>query len=464
MSSIAFGGAPLEVVIAAVLLSIYGAAAPIELPGGRLVFVYTSTTAIALFALAGPASILVTVVGPLSVSAARVLTRAEGSRTRELLTQTVLLVIALLAVDSANQLLGGAKYPLALTSWSHALRTSLVLCTAYGLFTGFKELIALVRRCTRGKAVRHADSCKQGSLERRLPIVPIYMLYALYAGPVQLLALAIYPSLGRWSWILIMSSGVMIRSALGMELSRVRRLRTVLADRAAQARIDALSEVTIRVAHQMRHQLGLIGLSLHRIDAHLVSCGMAGAGPVREELENLARAREELRSVLAEDLHEVFAPNPKASWAAVIRGPLARFGLLARERGITMIEDVAHLPTGEVRHARRLEQAWFNVVENAISAARSRVSIAVRVDRSELMLSVEDDGPGMNDEVFARATEPFFSTKPDGTGLGLAIARAVAEDLGGELAIERATAGMRVSIRLPRDRASAMDSGVEEHA
>ncbi|MDQ8755895.1 response regulator [Sphingosinicella sp. LHD-64] len=68
-------------------------------------------------------------------------------------------------------------------------------------------------------------------------------------------------------------------------------------------------------------------------------------------------------------------------------------------------------------------------------------------------VSVADTGHGMTAEVAARATEPFFSTKPfgKGTGLGLAQVHGIAHQSGGTLRIDsRETAGTTVQILLPR--------------
>ncbi|WP_237217045.1 response regulator, partial [Falsiroseomonas oryziterrae] len=70
-----------------------------------------------------------------------------------------------------------------------------------------------------------------------------------------------------------------------------------------------------------------------------------------------------------------------------------------------------------------------------------------------LRLAVADTGAGMDAATLARATEPFFTTKPPGkgTGLGLAMARGFAEQSGGALAIESAPGlGTTVTLWLPR--------------
>ena len=69
------------------------------------------------------------------------------------------------------------------------------------------------------------------------------------------------------------------------------------------------------------------------------------------------------------------------------------------------------------------------------------------------MLTVEDDGPGIPEELRPRLFERFVRGRGDGgggSGLGLAIVRAVALSHGGSVAVERsATGGARFVVRLP---------------
>ncbi|MBL6081893.1 response regulator [Belnapia sp. T18] len=72
---------------------------------------------------------------------------------------------------------------------------------------------------------------------------------------------------------------------------------------------------------------------------------------------------------------------------------------------------------------------------------------------SYLRLAVADDGPGMDAGTLARATEPFFTTKPrgKGTGLGLSMARGFAEQSGGAMHIDSALErGTIVTLWLPQ--------------
>lgn len=120
-----------------------------------------------------------------------------------------------------------------------------------------------------------------------------------------------------------------------------------------------------------------------------------------------------------------------------------------------------------------LERSIINLVLNARDAMARSGEIVVSVvpetvsdsaktvpsARSALLLpglyarfSVTDNGAGMPPEVLARASEPFFTTKPrgQGTGLGLAGVRGFAEEAGGVLQIESAVGrGTTVTFWLP---------------
>jgi signal transduction histidine kinase len=91
-------------------------------------------------------------------------------------------------------------------------------------------------------------------------------------------------------------------------------------------------------------------------------------------------------------------------------------------------------------------RVFSNLIDNALSHGGSAEVSAVR-DRDSLSVFVRDHGPGMTEEVMARAFEPFFraeasrSRETGGTGLGLTIARMLASKIGATLTLRNHPGG-----------------------
>jgi PAS domain S-box-containing protein len=126
----------------------------------------------------------------------------------------------------------------------------------------------------------------------------------------------------------------------------------------------------------------------------------------------------------------------------------------------------------------QLEQAVLNLAINARDAMPRGGKLGIRCRDVELsaadverlggrlkpgayvLVAVEDDGCGMNEETRRRAVDPFFTTKDTGlgTGLGLPSVAATMKECGGRLAIESTLGlGTRVSLYFPRATEPAAD-------
>ncbi|HHQ47456.1 MAG TPA: GHKL domain-containing protein, partial [Acidobacteria bacterium] len=98
-----------------------------------------------------------------------------------------------------------------------------------------------------------------------------------------------------------------------------------------------------------------------------------------------------------------------------------------------------------------LRQALVNLLDNAFEVLGEkgtvRVSVGARGD--DIIITVEDDGPGFPTEDPEVLVQPFFSTKGRGSGMGLALVHRVVTDHGGRLEMENHTPhGARVRIVL----------------
>jgi len=129
----------------------------------------------------------------------------------------------------------------------------------------------------------------------------------------------------------------------------------------------------------------------------------------------------------------------------------------AESQGVRLEVSIAEdLPGLEVNPSA-LEQVLTNLAVNAFQAvgAGGEVIISARLQNERLALIVEDNGPGLPDDVFPRLFEPFFTTKATGkgTGLGLSVSHAIVEQHGGTLRAENRSGpgvrGARFTVLLP---------------
>src|SRR5262249_34293249 len=92
----------------------------------------------------------------------------------------------------------------------------------------------------------------------------------------------------------------------------------------------------------------------------------------------------------------------------------------------------------------------LNLIINAEHslAGRSDGRIQIRVEHAgdRIVIQLADNGHGVADDVAARMTKPFFTTKGAAAGLGLTVAAALARALGGGLQLQNAADGGAVAI------------------
>jgi two-component system NtrC family sensor kinase len=132
---------------------------------------------------------------------------------------------------------------------------------------------------------------------------------------------------------------------------------------------------------------------------------------------------------------------------------IAKYYQRTKDRAITTDVPPGLAPVRGVRD--HLAQVVLNLVLNAIDATGrgGRIHIEGREVGNAIVLSVEDDGPGISEVDRAHLFQPYFTTKPSGTGLGLFVSRQIVEEMGGRLTF-RSTPGRGATflVHLPSDR------------
>ncbi len=122
----------------------------------------------------------------------------------------------------------------------------------------------------------------------------------------------------------------------------------------------------------------------------------------------------------------------------------------------------ADLPHIEA-HGSELNQVWTNILDNAIDAMHGQGEITLRTGQSgdNVVVALQDNGPGVPEAIQKRIFEPFFTTKPpgQGTGLGLHIAYNIVNNHHGAIRLNsqpgKTVFEVSLPIRMPRTERAA---------
>jgi len=87
-----------------------------------------------------------------------------------------------------------------------------------------------------------------------------------------------------------------------------------------------------------------------------------------------------------------------------------------------------------------LNQVWANIIDNAIDAMdkEGNLKISIEQDADRLMVTIQDDGPGIPKDIQSNIFDPFFTTKKigEGTGMGLDIVNRIIRNHHGEIKLQ----------------------------
>jgi signal transduction histidine kinase len=190
-------------------------------------------------------------------------------------------------------------------------------------------------------------------------------------------------------------------------------------------------------AWRVASQLAPAGYTPADLDTMRAALGDATAAlldhlAVRNELEALVRDAEEGArriSAIVDTLKSYSfvdqAPVQDVDVVAGIEDTIRMLGPTLEGIAVERHYD-ADLPKIQA-YAAELNQVWTNLLDNAADAIEAggasdgRIGIRVTADDGRIVVEIEDNGPGIADEIAGRIFDPFFTTKEPGAGTGLGL-------------------------------------------
>ncbi len=220
-----------------------------------------------------------------------------------------------------------------------------------------------------------------------------------------------------------------------------------------QQRLTAMGELASGVAHEIRNPLNTISTIIQQLDKDF--------SPVseQEEYHKLARlVSSEVKRIneTVQDFLRFSRPEPVQptlfGFSDFIEELETQYRPLLQKQNIRFSTEL--LWDGNVFWDRRqIKQVFINILQNAIEAIQDngRISLVARQqEQAFLEIQIEDDGPGMPEEVRENIFNLYFTTKAKGTGIGLSIVQRIIFEHGGLIHIESTPgSGSVFTLKLP---------------
>src|SRR2546425_4673776 len=240
-----------------------------------------------------------------------------------------------------------------------------------------------------------------------------------------LLLLAVLVTAGAWHT----RYALVLTRTIGDSACQLGRAREEVVYRAV-ARAREMEQIGLKLSHELKNPLaaikGLVQLSAR------AACDPDSA----EQLRVVAAEVDRMENILKEYLSfsrplEALQPQSVALGTladeviSAMDARAALAGVVLRRRGDAIIE----------ADPRRLKDALFNLVGNAVEATGQGGKVEIQIEEVEraARIAVRDSGRGMPPDVLDRLGTPFFTTRDEGTGLGVVVARATFAQHGGSL-------------------------------
>ena len=267
------------------------------------------------------------------------------------------------------------------------------------------------------------------------------------------------------------------RVQMEMLTDRLRRtteeLKTTQMQLIQAEKVESLGRLASSVAHEVKNPLGVIQMGLDFLEKRLPGAG----DDVDSTLNLMHEAVERADSVIHDMLDFSRSDDRRIESCDVNEIVQCVVRMLKHEidrRKIALRLELSAVPLWTQCDPTGMEQVLINIVTNALQAMDKGQALTVRTKCARagaiprdaglremnlmragdevVVIEVQDQGPGIAEDILSRVFEPFFTTKPtgEGTGLGLSVCKRIVELHRGQLLVAnvKAPRGLLVSIVL----------------
>jgi PAS domain S-box-containing protein len=219
-------------------------------------------------------------------------------------------------------------------------------------------------------------------------------------------------------------------------------------------RLAAIGQTAGMVGHDIRNPLQAITGDMYLIKEELKT--MPEGENKQAVFESIDAVNENLTYIdkIVSDLQDYTRPlKPniqEANLSELIEGTISTINIPKRIELTTEIKDNSKAIKTDVAYLRRI---LTNLITNAVQAMPNEGELTIKANKKidKIVISVQDTGVGIPEEVKTKMFTPLFTTKSKGQGLGLAVVKRLVESLKGEITFEsQPNKGTKFKVELPQ--------------
>jgi two-component system nitrogen regulation sensor histidine kinase NtrY len=223
-----------------------------------------------------------------------------------------------------------------------------------------------------------------------------------------------------------------------------------ITDLVSAQRTSAWADIARRIAHEIKNPLTPIQLSAERLRRKYGKSITEDPAVFHQCTDTIIRQVDDIKRMV--DEFSQFARMPKAVIGSEDVADTVRQVVFLQRVGNADIQidaDLAEDPMPAKFDRRLVSQALTNIVKNATEAvgavpaaerAQGHIHLSAFREGTDIVIDVVDNGIGLPKESRSRLLEPYVTTREKGTGLGLAIVGRIAEEHGGRIELNDASA------------------------